>query len=261
MADIALFHSVLGVRPGIHDAAQRLRAAGHRVLVVDQYDGRVFDDYAEAGAYSEALGYPELVRRGLAAVEPLPDGFVAAGFSNGAAMAECVATQRVCSGALLFSGALPLGMLGAAAWPSGTPVQIHYALQDPFRRQEWVDGLAAEVSASGSRVEVFDYAGSGAPVHRRQPAGRVRRDGLCGALGTGGGVRPRRRGGLRPLLTSHGTGSLRGSHLSRPQARGLEMCSLRPLRGGQVAVTRSSGARHPRGDGGRRGWHRARTSG
>lgn len=161
MADIALFHSVLGVRPGIHDAAQRLRAAGHRVLVVDQYDGRVFDDYAEAGAFSEALGYPELVRRGLAAVEPLPDGFVAAGFSNGAAMAECVATQRVCSGALLFSGALPLEMLGAASWPSGTPVQIHYALQDPFRRQEWVDGLAAEVSASGSRVEVFDYAGSG----------------------------------------------------------------------------------------------------
>ena len=36
MAQVALFHSVLGVRPGIHEAATRLRAAGHDVLVVDQ---------------------------------------------------------------------------------------------------------------------------------------------------------------------------------------------------------------------------------
>lgn len=46
MASIALFHSVLGVRPGVQDAAARLRARGHEVLVVDQYDGRSFDDYA-----------------------------------------------------------------------------------------------------------------------------------------------------------------------------------------------------------------------
>lgn len=41
-ASIALFHSVLGVRTGVLDAAARLRAAGHDVQVVDQYDGRVF---------------------------------------------------------------------------------------------------------------------------------------------------------------------------------------------------------------------------
>ena len=161
MADIALFHSVLGVRPGIHDAAQRLRAAGHEVLVVDQYEGRVFDDYEEAGAFSGSVGYPELVRRGLEAVADLPDGLVAAGFSNGAAMAEVVATQRRCSGALLLSGALPLGMLGASSWPAGTPVQVHYAQHDPFRRQEWVDALLADVSASGSGVEQFDHPGAG----------------------------------------------------------------------------------------------------
>lgn len=43
MAAIALFHSVLGVRPGVRDAAARLRARGHEVLVVDQYNGRSFD--------------------------------------------------------------------------------------------------------------------------------------------------------------------------------------------------------------------------
>jgi dienelactone hydrolase len=55
MAHIALFHSVLGVRPGVTDAAARLRAAGHRVLVVDQYGGRVFDDYDEAGRFAAQI--------------------------------------------------------------------------------------------------------------------------------------------------------------------------------------------------------------
>ena len=40
MADIALFHSALGVRPGVLDAADRLCPEGH--VVVDQYDDRVF---------------------------------------------------------------------------------------------------------------------------------------------------------------------------------------------------------------------------
>jgi len=161
MAEIALFHSVLGVRPGIHDAAQRLRTAGHEVLVVDQYDGRVFDDYERAGRHVEGIGYPELMRRALEAVEPLQDGFIAAGFSNGAAVAEHVATQRTCSGALLLSGALPLAMLGGATWRADTPAQIHCTREDPFRRQEWVDALVDDISASGSRVETFDYPGSG----------------------------------------------------------------------------------------------------
>ena len=161
MAQIALFHSVLGVRPGIDDAAARLRGAGHEVTVVDQYAGRVFDDYDEAGAFAEELGYPELMRRAVAAVEPLPDGFVAAGFSNGGGMAEHVATQRRVAGVVMLSGALPLAMLGAETWPAGVPAQIHSAADDPFRRQEWVHAVAASVRAAGAAVEVFDYAGAG----------------------------------------------------------------------------------------------------
>ena len=79
MTQIALFHSVLGVRPGVIDAAERLRAAGHEVEVVDQYGGRVFDDYDEASAHAETIGYPVLMDRAVAAVEHLRDGFVAAG--------------------------------------------------------------------------------------------------------------------------------------------------------------------------------------
>jgi dienelactone hydrolase len=161
MTAIALFHSSLGVRAGIVAAADRLRVEGHRVLVVDQYDGRVFDDYAEADRFVAQVGFPELMRRAVDAVRDLPDGFVAAGFSNGGGMAEYVATRRPCSGVLMLSGALPVQLLGAAAWPAGVPAQIHYAAGDPRRRQEWIDAVVADVRAAGGLVEVFDYPGSG----------------------------------------------------------------------------------------------------
>jgi len=157
MTTIALFHSVLGVRPGVLDAADRLRAAGHQVRVVDQYDGRIFDDYAEAGAHVEQVGFPALMAAALEGVADLPDGFVAAGFSNGAGMAEHVALQGRCTGLLMVSGALPLPMLGADTWPSGVPVQLHAAEADPLRHQEWNDDFVGVARASGAPVEVFDY--------------------------------------------------------------------------------------------------------
>ncbi|MGY1821498.1 dienelactone hydrolase family protein [Geodermatophilus sp. SYSU D00079] len=157
MASIALFHSVLGVRPGITDAADRLRAAGHDVLVVDQYGGRVFDDYAEAGAHVEEIGFPALMQAAVDAVRELPDGFVAAGFSNGAGMAEYVATQRRCAGVLLFSGALPPAVLGVEQWPAGVPVQVHSGERDPFRAQEWLDAFVADVRSAGGDVELVEH--------------------------------------------------------------------------------------------------------
>lgn len=161
VTQVALFHSVLGVRPGIDDAATRLRAAGHDVLVVDQYDGRMFDSYEEADGFAQSLGYPELMRRAVAAVEALPDGFAAAGFSNGGGMSEYIATQRRVGGVLLLSGALPLEMLGGDHWPAGVPTQIHYTTGDPFRRQDWVDTVASSIRAAGATVELFDYPGNG----------------------------------------------------------------------------------------------------
>ncbi len=161
MTDIALFHSVLGVRPGITDAATRLRADGHQVLVIDQYDGQVFDDYDEAGRFAEQIGYPELMRRAVQAVHDLPSGFLAAGFSNGGGMAEHVATRRLCSGVLMLSGALPLSLLGAQTWPAAVPAQIHYSEHDPFRQQEWIDTVVSDARAAGATIEVFDYPGSG----------------------------------------------------------------------------------------------------
>ncbi|HEY5878971.1 MAG TPA: hypothetical protein VIU11_08675, partial [Nakamurella sp.] len=69
MTRIALFHSVLGIRPGITEAADVFRSAGHDVLVVDQYDGRSFDDYETANQFAVDLGFPlGLMRSALAAI-------------------------------------------------------------------------------------------------------------------------------------------------------------------------------------------------
>jgi dienelactone hydrolase len=161
MTRIALFHSVLGVRPGVRDAAERLGAAGHEVTIVDQYGGRVFHDYDEASAFAEAIGYPALMQRAVEAVAELPDGFIAAGFSNGGGMSEYVASRRPVAGVLMLSGALPVGMLGIDRWPTGVPAQIHYTVDDPFRRQEGIDEVVASIGAAGAMVEQFDYPGAG----------------------------------------------------------------------------------------------------
>lgn len=161
MTFIALFHSVLGPRPGLTDAAERLRAAGHEVRIVDQYGGGIFEDYVEAGQFAETIGYPTLMAQAVEAVADLPDGFVAAGFSNGGGMAEAVAAQRRVAGVLMLSGALDPAMIGVEAWPAGVPAQIHYTEGDPFRNQEWIDAVVRQVTSAGGSIEVFDYPGSG----------------------------------------------------------------------------------------------------
>ena len=161
MTTIALFHSALGIRPGVEDAAARLRGLGHTVRVVDQYDGRVFDDHTAAHAYVEERGFPALMKGALDATADLDDGFVVAGFSNGAGMAEHVALHRRVGGAVLLSGALPLSFLGADAWPGDVPVQLHYAEADPFRDDAWVEATLADIRRSGARVEFHEYAASG----------------------------------------------------------------------------------------------------
>lgn len=145
----------------MYDAARRFTEAGHEVLLVDQYDGDVFDAYDDALDFATLIGYPELMRRALAATEGLRDGFAVAGFSNGAGMAEFIATRRRVGGVLMFSGALPLIALHEDTWPDGVPAQIHYTADDPFRTQQHIDSVASAVRAAGATIEVFDYPGDG----------------------------------------------------------------------------------------------------
>ncbi len=165
MAEVVLFHSALGLRPGVTAAANMLRAAGHAVHAPDYYDGEVFDDLGEGLRKRDALGYEEIARRTQEAVAGLPAGLVFAGFSLGTAPAELLAAARAGAlGAVLMHGALPveeLGEFGIERWPAGVPVQVHYAAEDPWVEAEEVAALGDDVRRAGAAFEEHTYPGSG----------------------------------------------------------------------------------------------------
>ena len=169
MAEVVLFHSVLGIRQGVIDAATRMEAEGHTVHVPNLYDhGVVFDDYDPASAHVESIGsYQELMRRTLERVHDLPADVVYAGFSNGGGSAEYLAVTRPgARGALLFAAANSLKWFaapGAAppSWPPNAPVQVHYTVADPFRQQDELEAFAGEVRVSGAEFTLYEYGGHG----------------------------------------------------------------------------------------------------
>ena len=163
MTTVVLFHSVLGVRQGVLDAAERLRGEGHEVVVPDLFDGRTFDTYEPALDFAlKETGFPTLLGRAVGAVADVSDGFVVAGFSLGCAMAAYVATQRQVSGGLMIAGAIPVSGFGdGVTWPPGVPAQTHATLADPWREQEEIDEAVRDVKSGGGTIEVFDYPGSG----------------------------------------------------------------------------------------------------
>lgn len=101
------------------------------------------------------------MRRALAAVEDLPDGFVALGFSNGGGMASFVAANRTVGRVVLCSGALPLDRIGITQWPTSVPVQLHYAVDDPFKTPGSVESVMRSVNESGASAEYHQYPGDG----------------------------------------------------------------------------------------------------
>ena len=160
MATVLLFHSVLGIRQGERDAADRLRGVGHDVVLPDLLDGKVFDTYEPAMAHAHELG-DALYEKGVAAAAELPDGFIVAGFSMGSGVATQVATMRAVSGVLQFSGVNIVEWFGPQArWPAGVDSQSHQKVDDPFRDPIEQQALA-DVSAAGGTLELFDYPGTG----------------------------------------------------------------------------------------------------
>lgn len=163
MTQIVVLPSVLGVRQGVLDAADRLRAAGHHVLVADFLAGRTFDEYEPALAHAEGeLGHGVLMQRAMDAVAEAPDGFALLGFSLGTVMTAHVASLRPVSGVVMVAGAIPPSAFGdGRTWPAGVPGQTHSTIGDPWREQELVEATAAEAAGAGAFFDVFDYPGAG----------------------------------------------------------------------------------------------------
>lgn len=164
MAQALIFHSVLGVRAGVTDLADALSAAGHTPVVVDQYDGRVFDAYEPAGAYMESVGLPALMSGALEEAKGVTGPFVAVGFSNGAGMAEWVAANRPedALGVVMVGGGIPMRFL-EATWPPGVPGQVHVTAEDPFHEEDrqFDDELQDDVEHAGGEFAFVEYQGAG----------------------------------------------------------------------------------------------------
>jgi dienelactone hydrolase len=158
---VVLFHSALGRRRAVLDWADRLREEGLTVETPDLYDGHVYDDLEDGMAYGNALGIPELIRRAQVATAHVPGPVLYAGFSGGAAaaLAALLARPETACGALLMHGALPVAAFDAQQWPSGVPVEVHYAEADPFVDEAAVDALRLDVEAAGGSYQVFTYPG------------------------------------------------------------------------------------------------------
>jgi dienelactone hydrolase len=141
MSEIVLFHSALGLRPGVRWFADRLRAAGHTVHTPDLYDGEVFDSLEDGLAKRDALGMDEVIRRGTVAA---PRAQFYAGFSLGAAPAQMLAQTRPgASGALLYHSAIPAEYFGG--WPEGVALQIHTMEEDELGDVEDARELGGEL--------------------------------------------------------------------------------------------------------------------
>ncbi|MFE4396627.1 MULTISPECIES: dienelactone hydrolase family protein [Streptomycetaceae] len=160
MAQIVLFHSAYGLRPAVHAAAERLRAAGHTVHTPDLFDGRTFESVEEAQEFQEELGgRDELLRRAVTAAAPVSDGgLVYAGFSLGGAVAQNLAlADDKARGLLLLHGTSDLREDAVTE----IPVQLHIAEPDPFEPEDWLNAWYLRMRRAGAEVEVHRYRGAG----------------------------------------------------------------------------------------------------
>lgn len=163
MAEVVLFHHVLGLTEGVRAFAARLGKGGHTVHTPDLFDGVRPVTVDDGIALVQRIGDEELERRANAAVAGLPPGLVYAGFSFGGATAQGFAqTTPGARGALLYEACVSLTAdWSFGLWPDGLAVQIHGMGSDPFFVDEGDLEAARELVAivGPQLAELFVYPG------------------------------------------------------------------------------------------------------
>jgi dienelactone hydrolase len=160
LATVVLFHSVYGLRPAVHDAAERLRAGGHEVHMPDLFEGRTADTVEDGMKLKDEIGRDELLMRAVTVTAPLSErGLVYAGFSLGGSVAQNLAlADAKARGLLLLHGTSDIAEDAAV---DDLPVQLHVADPDAFEPHDWLNAWYLQMRRAGADVEVFRYAGVG----------------------------------------------------------------------------------------------------
>ncbi|HEX4288965.1 MAG TPA: dienelactone hydrolase family protein [Trebonia sp.] len=163
MAEVVLFHHVLGLTDGVRAFADELRAGGHTVHTPDLFDGERAATLEDGIALAGRIGDETIDARADAAVAGLPQGLVYGGFSLGGASAQRLAQTRPgARGALMYEAFISLTAEWAfGPWPDGLPVQVHGMDKDPYFALEGdLDAARELVELIGPKLaEVFTYPG------------------------------------------------------------------------------------------------------
>ena len=158
MTEIALFHHIQGLTPGIEAFADELRAAGHTVHTPDAFEGRTFGSIDEGEAYCTEVGFAEVRDRSVRAVADLPQALVYGGFSLGVMAAQhLVQTRPGALAGLFYHSFADPSYFGE--WPTGVPAQIHSMDADPYFVGEGDLEPAQAFVATHEEAELFLYPG------------------------------------------------------------------------------------------------------
>ncbi|GAB2581908.1 dienelactone hydrolase family protein [Streptomyces capparidis] len=158
MAHIALFHSILGLRPAELRAAERLRLAGHEVVAPDLFGGETAATLDQGFRLVDRLGWATVVERARHAVDGMPDETVLAGVSMGAGVVSDLWPERPAAAGVLLLHAT--AEVPASVRP-GSRVQLHAAEPDGFAPPERVAALRRAARERDVDLEVFRYPGAG----------------------------------------------------------------------------------------------------
>jgi dienelactone hydrolase len=159
MAEIAMFHHVQGLTPGMVTFAEGLRAAKHTVHTPDLFGGRTFPTLEEGMDYARSVGFGAMLDRGVAEAEALGPDLVYIGFSMGVMPAQKLAQTRAgARGAVLIDACMPVNEF-ADRWPDGVPAQVHGMDHDPLFADEGDLDEARTLVESTNSAELFLYPG------------------------------------------------------------------------------------------------------
>lgn len=154
MANVVLFHSVLGLRHVEMEAAERMRAAGHAVVAPDLYAGLVASSMDQGFAIMNSVGWGTICRRARAALDFAPETAVLAGHSMGAGVVGSTWPGRpMCDGVILLHGLAEI----PPNVRHGTPIAVHVADPDPFAPAEQIARWRMTAKRAGVRTDIFSY--------------------------------------------------------------------------------------------------------
>jgi carboxymethylenebutenolidase len=162
---ILVLHPWWGLNDTIKSFCTRLAEAGFTAFAPDLYHGKLATTIPEAESLSSALDGERALQDVTAAVDFLCErctqadqGLAVIGFSLGAYFALQISTTRPehIRAVVLFYGTGPGDFAASQAAYLG-----HFAADDPYESEEYVNGLEDNLQSAGRPVTFYRYPGAG----------------------------------------------------------------------------------------------------